>query len=208
MSTHPKLYYNHHETPPPLCPTCLPFCQYAPKMLAPFNLTPYFLSQYLFCKRVTRWVWRIVFQAGDIAVRVDKSINSNTHTESTLLKEHTDSSRNLQKSKSKSRSTGNLSRVNFHEDAEPPQEDFVIRRKDDKTLSNRDFSTYTNPKPRRSVSPSRSLARRSASPSRSKSLVKGNATVEALPGNIFVFCMMGPTEWSVYQEWLRCQNSA
>jgi hypothetical protein len=35
--------------------------------------------------------------------------------------------------------------------------------------------------PRRSVSPSRSLARRSASPARSKALVNGTATVEALP---------------------------
>ncbi|XP_057309551.1 spermatogenesis-associated protein 6-like isoform X1 [Hydractinia symbiolongicarpus] len=61
------------------------------------------------------------------------------------------------------------------------QEEFVIRRKDDTVLSNRDFSTFVNPKPRRSPSPARKMLRqRSASPSRTKKAL-GNTTVESIP---------------------------
>ena len=63
--------------------------------------------------------------------------------------------------------------------------EFVIRRKDDKVLSNRDFSTYTRPKPRRSVSPTR-RTKRSASPSRIKRDI-GNASREPIPGR----CLSG-----------------
>lgn len=63
--------------------------------------------------------------------------------------------------------------------------EFVIRRKDDKVLSNRDFSTYTRPKPRRSASPTR-RTKRSTSPSRIKRDI-GNASREPIPGR----CLSG-----------------
>ncbi|XP_028405873.1 serine/arginine repetitive matrix protein 1-like isoform X1 [Dendronephthya gigantea] len=54
--------------------------------------------------------------------------------------------------------------------------EFVVRHKDDKLLENRDFSTFINPKPRRSRSPTR----RSRSLSPSKRL-DGNATSQSIP---------------------------
>ena len=62
--------------------------------------------------------------------------------------------------------------------------EFVIRRKDDKVLSNRDFSTYTRPKPRRSVSPTRRTKRSTSS--RIKRDI-GNASREPIPGR----CLSG-----------------
>eukprot|EP00794_Sanderia_malayensis_P012193 gene12193-13449_t len=54
---------------------------------------------------------------------------------------------------------------------------FLVKRKDDKILENRNFSSFTRPKPRRSRSPTRS--RRSMSPNKSFGL--GSAIVESLP---------------------------
>ena len=53
---------------------------------------------------------------------------------------------------------------------------FLVRKKDDKLLENRDFSSFTRPKPRRSRSPTRRP--RSASPSRS---MMGSSMIEPLP---------------------------
>ncbi len=55
--------------------------------------------------------------------------------------------------------------------------EFVVRHKDDKLLENRDFSTFNNPKPRRSRSPTRRP--RSVSPSKR---FQGNVTSESIPG--------------------------
>ena len=70
-------------------------------------------------------------------------------------------------------------------------DDFVIRRKDDNLLANRDFSTYVRPTPRRSKSPLRASPRRSKSPTRSLSRAKSTnaldaTTVEPLPATPFV----------------------
>ncbi|XP_065062894.1 spermatogenesis-associated protein 6-like isoform X1 [Rhopilema esculentum] len=54
---------------------------------------------------------------------------------------------------------------------------FLVKRKDDKSLQNRDFSSFIRPKPRRSKSPTRT--RRAVSPNASFGL--GSATVEPLP---------------------------
>lgn len=53
---------------------------------------------------------------------------------------------------------------------------FLVTHKDDKLLGNRDFSTFKNPKPRRSRSPTRRA--RSSSPIKSI----GNVTSESIPG--------------------------
>merc|ERR1712224_1075975 len=102
------------------------------------------------------------------------SINNSTSTlEASLLKSH--NKKSSLNASNKSKSTPDLTK-------EGNNNDFVIRRKDDNLLSNRDFSTYVSPKPRRSLSPVRSsstIARRSASPTRSK--VLGNTTVESIP---------------------------
>lgn len=57
--------------------------------------------------------------------------------------------------------------------------EFVVRHKDDKLLENRDFSTFMNPKPRRSRSPTRRS--RSTSPSKR---YETNVTSESIPGKI------------------------
>ena len=83
----------------------------------------------------------------------------------------------LQRSNSKSKSTSDLT-------AAGNSADFLVRRKDDQMLSNRDFHSFTNPKPRRSASPNRSM-RRSVSPTRPRPKFAGNTTVESIPGIIY-----------------------
>jgi hypothetical protein len=63
------------------------------------------------------------------------------------------------------------------EDTAEHNSEFVVRHKDDKLLENRDFSTFINPKPRRSRSPTRRS--RSVSPSKRS---QGNVTSESIPG--------------------------
>ena len=53
---------------------------------------------------------------------------------------------------------------------------FLVRKKDEKLLENRDFGSFTRPKPRRSKSPTRRP--RSVSPSRS---LLGSSMIEPLP---------------------------
>ena len=83
---------------------------------------------------------------------------------------------------SKSRSPSNRSRSppklgQAGEDSAQHNSEFVVRHKDDKMLENRDFSTFINPKPRRSRSPTRRS--RSLSPSKRS---QGNVTSESIPG--------------------------
>ncbi|XP_046839232.1 spermatogenesis associated 6-like protein isoform X2 [Xenia sp. Carnegie-2017] len=82
---------------------------------------------------------------------------------------------------SKSRSPSNRSRSppklgQAGEDSAQHNSEFVVRHKDDKMLENRDFSTFINPKPRRSRSPTRRS--RSLSPSKRS---QGNVTSESIP---------------------------
>eukprot|EP00111_Clytia_hemisphaerica_P000062 TCONS_00000143-protein len=83
----------------------------------------------------------------------------------------------LRRSKSKSSSTPDLTLVG------DSKNEFLVRRKDDQLISNRDFNSFTRPKPRRSVSPSRSM-RRSVSPSRPRTF-NGNTTVESIPATVY-----------------------
>ena len=62
------------------------------------------------------------------------------------------------------------------------QEKFLVRHKDEKILENRDFSSFTRPKPRRSRSKSPTRRARSTSPTRlGQSSRLGMSAVEPLP---------------------------
>ena len=75
------------------------------------------------------------------------------------------------------RSSRSPRKLKYEEETAERSSEFVVRHKDDKLLENRDFSTFINPKPRRSRSPTRRS--RSVSPSKRS---QGNVTSESIPG--------------------------
>ena len=74
------------------------------------------------------------------------------------------------------RSSRSPGKLKSEEETAEHSSEFVVRHKDDKLLENRDFSTFINPKPRRSRSPTRRS--RSVSPS---TRFQGNVTSESIP---------------------------
>jgi len=94
----------------------------------------------------------------------------------------------------KSRSTPDLTLINTDNNNNNNSSDnnndneFLVRRKDDKILSNRDFNTFINPKPRRSASPNR--LKKSMSSTRRTA---GNTTVESIPNLKFDKTMLSST---------------